>query len=225
MTEIVASSQNSSTTGTAISVSAPSGTTVGDVVICHVHANTNTTIVDNNGGTPFTEDLTDYAPNTSSGHVIAIFKRTIVSGDPTTYNFTSGASGRWSIIAFTVRKPHTSSFYDVAPSTTNTGNLDSPPGSSNAVAPTITTVNVNALHIVAGFIDASTDDFTGWPTGYTVLQSVDNNQGQTVAWKRISSPAATGAQTFTHNGSGTAYIAPSYAIRDNGTDGNFFLAL
>ena len=212
MTAIRASSQNSATTGTALSVAAPTGTTAGDLVIVAAHANTQTTIADNNGATPFTEDINDYKPNTSSGHVVSLFSRVVQSGDPTTYNFTSGASGRWSLIAVTFQDPHADK-WDVAPSTSNAQNLDSPPGSSGAQSKTITTLTDNAIHCALAFIDAAIDDFTGWPSGYTVHQSVDNNQGQTFTTKVIASPSATGAQDFTHNGTGTAYISLSFSIK------------
>ena len=217
-TSVRASSQNSATTGTALSVSAPTGTTTGDLVIVAAHANTQTTIVDNNGGTAFTEDINDYKPNILSGHVVSLFSRVIQAGDPTTYNFTSGASGRWSLIAVTFQNPHADK-WDVSPSTTNAQNLDSPPGSSGATAPTITTLTNNAIHCALAFIDASVDDFTGWPSGYTVHQSVDNNQGQTFTTKVIASPSATGAQSFTHNGTGTAYIALSFSVKDSTNTG------
>jgi hypothetical protein len=210
---IVASSQNSSTTGTAGSVAAPTGTTTGDLVIIGAAWNGQTTIADNNGATPFTEPINDYKPNTSSGHVVSIFYRVIQAGDPTTYNFTGGASGRWSLIAVTVRGQH-ADLFDVAPSTANAQNVDSPPGSGSVVCPTINTLTNNALHFVWAFIDASIDDFDVWPAEYTVHQSVDNNQGQSVATKVIASPGATGAQTFEHNGSGTAYIGISFAVKE-----------
>jgi len=215
-TTVRASSQNSATTGTAASVAAPTGTTTGDVVVIAVHFNQQTTIADNNGATPFTADLSNYKPNTSSGHTVSIFSRRIQVGDPTTFNFTGGASGRWSIIAVTFQNPHATDIYDVTPSTTNADNLDSPPGSSGATAPDITTTTDNAIHCALAFIDASIDDFTGWPSGYTVQQSVDNNQGQTFTTKVITPAGATGEQTFTHNGSGTAFIGLSFAVKDIG---------
>lgn len=164
----------------------------------------------------FTEDINDYKPNTASGHTVSIFSRRIIEGDPLTYNFTGGASGRWSIIAVTFQNPHATDIYDVTPSTTNADNLDSPPGSSGATAPDITTTTDNAIHCALAFIDASIDDFTGWPSGYTVQQSVDNNQGQTFTTKVITPAGATGEQTFTHNGSGTAFIGLSFAVKDIG---------
>lgn len=214
-TTLRASSQNSATSGTAITVSRPTGTVEGDVVLVKVHVNGQTTIVDNNGATPFTEDINDYKPNTSSGHTASLFRLTIPAGNPATYSFTSGASGRWSAVAETWMNPN-ATFYDVTPVTGNATNLDSPPGSSGATSASINTTTSNAIHKIDAFIDASIDDFTGWPSGYTVTQSVDNNQGQTGVYKVIAAAGATGTQNFTHNGSGTAYITFSYAIKDIG---------
>ena len=92
--EIRSSSQNSGATGTDLNVSIPAGAQVGDKIIIAAVANGQTTIVDNNGSTPFTEDINDYQPNPSNGITMSIFSRVLQAGDPTTFHFTSGASGR-----------------------------------------------------------------------------------------------------------------------------------
>lgn len=212
-TTVRASSQNQQASANSIVLTAPTGTTDGDVVICAVHGNTQATLSDGNGATPFTADLANYKPNTSSGHVVSIFSRRIQAGDPSTYTFNSDATNRISGIAVTFQNPHPTDIYDVAPSTTNADNLDSPPGSSGATAPSITTLTDNAINCALAFIDASVDDFTGWPSGYTVLQSVDNNQGQTFTVKVITPAGATGEQAFTHNGTNTAFIGLTFAIK------------
>ena len=51
----------SATTGTDASVAITVSDT--DLVIVSVHFNGQTTIVDNNGGTAYTEDINDYKPN------------------------------------------------------------------------------------------------------------------------------------------------------------------
>ena len=104
--------------------------------------------------------------------------------------------------------------FDVAPSTTNAANDEDGSPGNNAIAPTITTLTANAIHCACAFIDASVDDFNAWPSGYTVHQSVDNNQGQTFTTKTITAAGATGAQTFGHNGTGTAYIGISFAVKE-----------
>jgi len=217
-TSVRASSSNSASTGTAISVSAPTGTVEGDVVIVSVHANMQTTIADNNGATAFTEDLADYKPNTASGHTVSIFSRRIQSGDPSTYNFTSADTGRWSIVAVTLQSPHSSVIYDVAPSTGNAANRDdSTAGTLNA--PTITTVNQNSIHVVCGYSDDGAGGAMTPPSGYT-SRGVPVDEPQTVSTKVILSPSATGAQTVTAT-TNSPMIALSFAIRDSGNAGFF----
>lgn len=214
-TTIRASSSNSATTGTAISVVAPTGTTTGDLVTISVHVNTDTTIVDNNGATPFTEDLTDYSPNPSSGMTVSLFSRRIQIGDPTTFNFTSGGTGRWSITAVTYQDPNLTTIYDVAPSTTNAARQDPNLGTTE-VAPTITTLTDNAIHVVCGYLDDGASAAISGPAGYT-QRAAPVNQPQVLSTKVITSAGATGPQTVTFPGTAnTGTIALSYAIKDVG---------
>jgi len=203
------STENNSTTGTAISVSAPTGTTTGDVVTISVHCNGNTTIVDNNGATPFTEDLTDFSPNTTSGQTVSLFSRVIQAGDPSTYNFTSGASGRWSIVAACWQNPN-ATFYDVAPSTGNAANRDDS-SAATINAPSITTGFVNSIHVVCGYIDNALSTISSNPGGYTTIKN-STDQPQGVSYKVIASAGATGAQTIT-SGDSQPMIGLSFAIK------------
>lgn len=213
-TTIRASSSNHSTTGTAISVTAPTGTTTGDLVIISVHGNNQTTIADNNGSTPFTADISDYKPNPTGGHTLAIYSRRIVGGDPSTYNFTLGTSGRWSIIAITFQSPNVSTIYDVAPSTGNAANHDDSSGNTET-APTITTSTDNAIHVVCGYTDDGSGGAPSAPAGYTQAQApTDEPQG--LATKVISPAGSTGAQTYTFTTSAPR-IALSFAVKDIGT--------
>lgn len=207
------SSSNSAATGTAISVTAPSGVAIGDVVVISVQANGQTTIVDNNGSTAFTEDLNDYKPNTVNGHTVSIFSRRIVAGDPTTYNFTSGASDRWSIVAVAVVGVDASSIYDVAPSSGNAANRDNS-GAATLDAPAITTATANALHFVCGYSDDGAGGAMTKPTGYT-SQGVPVNEPQTVSTKTITAAGSTGAQTTTGTTS-APMIALSFALKAGG---------
>ena len=213
-TTLRASNSNSSTTGTAVSVTAPTGTTTGDVVIISVHCNNQTTIVDNNGATAFTEDINDYKPNTTGGHTLSIFSRRIVGGDPSTYNFTIGTSGRWSIIADTWQNPNASSIYDVSPSTANAANADNS-SASTINAPTITTLTSNAIHVVHGYFDDGSAGNPSGPAGYSA-GGADNDEPQGAFYKVIAAAGATGAQTVTGTTS-CPRIALSYAIKDIGT--------
>lgn len=208
-TTLRASSSNSSTTGTAITVTAPTGTTTGDLVIISVHGNNQTTIADNNGATPFTEDINDYKPNTSGGHTVSIFHRVIVGGDPTTYAFTLGTSGRWSIVARTYQNPH-ADIWDVAPSTTNAANADNS-SAATIDAPSFNTTTANAVHVAFGYFD---DGAAGEPSieaGYGNTEG-DNDEPQISGDKVIASAGATGAVTFTGTTSAPR-IALSFALK------------
>ena len=208
------SSKNDSTTGTALSVSAPAGATAGDLVVIIAQANGQTTIADNNGSTPFTAapNFTNYKPNTTNGHTVTVFSRTIVGGDPATYNFTSGASGRWGIIA--ICYSGTSLSFDVAPNTANAANDDS--ASTGTInAPTITTGVANTIHTVfCGWDTAATGTITT-PTGYTLLQNA-NSGGEPVhaSYKAIATASATGAVSIANTEFG-AMIASSFSVKDS----------
>lgn len=99
MATIVDSVKVQSASANNVTIPALTGRATGDVVIVTVHANTQATLADNNSGQVYTEDLADYKPNTSSGHVVSVFRRVIQDGDTTTPNFTCSATGRISAIA------------------------------------------------------------------------------------------------------------------------------
>lgn len=208
MASVRSASSNSSTTGTAISVSAPTGTTIGDFVVVSVHGNGQTTIVDNNGATPFTEDINDYKPNTTNGHTVSIFSRIIQSGDPTTYNFTLGASGRWSIVAVAFSSPEASP-YDVTPSTANAANRDD--STTNTLnAPAITIGVSNSIDVVCGYSDDGTGGAMTGPVGY-VAQAQPVNEPQVVLTKAVSA-GSTGTRQVTATTS-SPMIALSFSIK------------
>lgn len=204
--------QNSSSTGTAVSVSAPSGTTAGDLVKVIVHANGQTTIVDNNGSTPFTEQIDDYKPNTSNGHTMSIFSRVIQGGDPSTYNFTIGASGRWGVVAICATDSVTP-VDDYAPNTgTGASNRDSSVDGT-AVTESINTGVANAVNIVCAGWDTSSIGTITTPSGYTLLANA-NGGGEPLhaSYKVITSAGATGTQNIVNTEFG-AYITFSFSIK------------
>lgn len=208
------SSKADSATGTALSVAMPTGTTTGDFVVVLAQANGQTTIVDNNGSTPFTEDINDYKPNTTNGHTLSIFSRTIQGGDPSTYAFTSGASGRWSLIA--IRFYHTSSpSYDVSPSTSNASNTDDA-SSGTMVNPAITTVAAYAVHVTLGCWDTSAYGTITTPTGYSIIQNA-NTAGEPMhaSFKNIITPGSTGTTTIVNTEFG-ARIGLSFSVKGAG---------
>jgi len=208
-----ASSSNSAASGTAVTVTAPTGTTTGDVVVISVHSNNQTTIADNNGATPFTEDINDYKPNTSGGHTVSVFSRRIQAGDPSSYAFTLGTTGRWSIVATTFQNPNATNIYDVAPSTSNAANADDSAAATIA-APAITTNTTNTIHVVCGYFDDGAGGTPSAPAGYST-SGVEADEPQGVFYKTIAAAGSTGAQTVTGTTS-SPRIALSFAIKDTG---------
>jgi hypothetical protein len=208
------SSKADSTTGTAMAVSAPAGATTGDFVVVIAHANGQTTIADNNGATPFTiaPNFTNYKPNTTNGHTVTLFSRTIQAGDPSTYNFTSGASGRWALIAICFSG--TSLDFDVAPNTANAANDDS--ASTGTInSPSITTGVANTIHTVFCGWDTSATGTITTPSGYTLLQNA-NSGGEPLhaSYKAIASASATGAVSNV-NTEFAAMIASSFSVKED----------
>lgn len=208
MASVRATASNSAGSGTAVTVTRPTGTTTGDVVVIFCHGNGQTTFTDNNGATPFTKDPTvgDYKPNTSYGHTVSVFYRRIQSGDPSSYAFTMGATGRWSIICYTIQDPDPTTILDATPTLSNVES----DGNSYA-APSITTVTAGAIHLPMACLDDGATTVTGFPATYTNTVS-ENDQPMGVAAKVIAAAGATGTQTFTFSAS-SARIGISVAIR------------
>ena len=219
-TSVRSSSANGASAGTAITVSAPSGTTAGDVVIVLVHVNGQTTLVDNNGSTPFTEDIDDSKPNPLQGHTVSIFSRRIQSGDPTTYAFTSGVSGRWAATAITISEPNASTIYDVAPNTSGGRTNEDDTSSTTMGTPSITTLTDGAINIIAVFWDANTITGTHTPpSGWTSLANYTGSVTEpiTSSYKVITPAGSTGAQTDTNSNGSLARQAFSFAIKPAAT--------
>lgn len=212
-TYIESSSSNSGSSGTAVSVSSPSGAATGKAVVIVVHANTQTTITDNNGSTAFTKDsnIGDYKPNTTAGHTVALFKRILQAGDPSTFNFTLGASARWSVVALLVTNPNTTTFYDIAPSTSNASNRDDSTAATIS-APTTTTSNDKSIDVILGFSDDGTGGAMTGPAGYTT-RGTPVDEPQYVGSKVITPAGATGSRTMTATTT-SPMIALSFAINN-----------
>jgi hypothetical protein len=204
------SSKADATTGTAVSVARPTGVVEGDLVVCIVHGNGQITIADNNGGTPFTKaaNFSDYKPNTSNGHTVTIFYRTIQSGDPSTYDFTLSASGRWAVDCIGFIGPCA---FDVAPNTANAANEDDTDDGTIS-SPSITTLVNNAIHVNFCAWDTSATGTITTPSGYTLLQNA-NSGGNPLhtSYKLITAAGATGAVSNV-NTEFAAMIAGSFSV-------------
>lgn len=202
---------NQATTGTAVSVARPTGTTDNHVVSVAVHGNGQITISDNNTGTEFDKDF-EYKPNTSSGHTVAIFSRIIQSGDPSTYNFTLSSSGGWGVVATTVEDVDLTNIYDNAPGIGNSFGSES---ASSVNAPTITTATDNALHFAIGAVDSQTATLSSTPATYAAVNAAGGGRGISVATKVITPAGATGAQAFSFSET-TGVMGISYSLKDVG---------
>lgn len=164
----------------------------------------------------FTEQIDDYQPNTSNGHTMSIFSRVIEAGDPSTYNFVSGASGRWGIIAICATDSTTPAD-DYAPNTgVGASNRDSS-GDGDATTESITTIADNAINIITAGWDTGAIGTITTPAGYTLLANA-NGGGEPLhaSYKVITPPGATGTQVINNTEFG-AYIAFSFSIKSTAT--------
>lgn len=205
-------SQNSSSSGSAVSVSSPAGAAAGDTVFVIVQGNGQITISDNNGSTPFTPapNFTDYKPNTTSGHTITVFKRKLLAGDPSTFNFTLSSAGRWAVDALCFSGNDVD--YDVAPNTANAANADDSSGGT-INAPAIT-VSDNTIHVVFCGWDTSAIGTITTPSGYTLAANA-NGGGEPLhsSYKAFATGASTGAVTCDNTEFG-ARIASSFSVKE-----------
>lgn len=202
------STENSGASGD-VSIALPVGN-VGDKLVVVVTINNQSAIGDNNGGTPLTEDLADYQPNTSGGHTISVFSRVLTGSEPATLAFTNAASSRWAAVAFIVRAG-----YDVAPSSGNAANTDD---SSNGdiSAPSISVAN-NSVHIVVATWDTSAIGTISTPSGYTLIKNA-NGGGEPlhVSYKNFSTGGATGSVACSNTEYGSR-IAFSFSLKSRST--------
>jgi len=210
-TTVRSSSTNTAASGTALSITAPSGTTTGDLVFVVISSNGLITHTDNNGSTPFTEDLNDFQGSASG--TFSVWHRRIIAGDPSTYNFTIGATTRWTIHAITLQNPNASSIFDGSIATNSDGSATLTSGT----APTITTGTNNSIHFAVLTDDGSLNTITSTPAGYTCPQN-SGNQGMALCYKVIATAGATGAQTFSWT-SVSEYNSASFAVLDEGSGG------
>lgn len=205
-------SQNSSPSGSAVSVAKPTGAATGDLIKVIVQGNGQITISDNNGSTPFTKEtnFSDYKPNSSNGHTVTVFKRVLQAGDPATFNFSLSAAGRWGVVAVCLTGNSVDD--DVAPNTANAANEDDSDDGTIS-APAITVAN-NTIHIVfCGWDTAATGTITT-PSGYTLAANA-NGGGEPlhVSYKVFTTGGDTGAVSI-ENSEWGAMIAGSFSVKE-----------
>jgi hypothetical protein len=150
-----------------ITVTKPTGTTEGDVLIAICHWNGNATISDNNSSYPFTSSYGGGVNGT--GATYKIFYRVAGSSEPSNYNFTSSTNDRVSGLIVSYRGVNTSNIFDEVPDADSEwgGNT-----SSTATVRAITTQSNEArvLAIFFGDTSASVSNVVA-PTNFTIQES------------------------------------------------------
>lgn len=214
-TTVRSSSTNTgNATGTAVTVAKPAGAASGDLEIIAISSNQATTIVDNNGGTAYTEDLNDYQ-EAVAGSTVSVFSRRLTGTEPDPRAFTVGISNdRWTAHAICFQNPHASVIYDGNPTGANAANTGGT-GFFNSAA--VTTSFDNSIICQVGMADNIDNTLLATPGSYTVEQ---NSGHQVLAFcDKVRATAGTeAAQTFQLAGE-AGWIAVSFAIRDIGAGG------
>lgn len=192
---LIGTASTDASSGTAVSLTHGLSIQSGDVIIATVNANgSGNTVTDNNGSTAFTTD--HYADNPDSARYY-VMHRVAGASEPSSYAFTLGSSGRWSIVVRQYRGVD-SSVWDVAPSADSL-NTGTSLATGLAVADSITIATSGACGLVL-----MGDDFNPTTSTYS---SIDNDYGnaayeagaqyQATADKLNLSTGATGDTTLT----------------------------
>lgn len=176
-TSYVDSTTNEAASGTALTVTKPTGTTAGDIVIVFISINGGagdgmTSLTDNNGSTPFTDAGAGLRHYNSDSGTYQIFYRVAGASEPASYAFTSNLNTRWSIYASTYRGGDTSTPFDVAPTTTseNIGTV------TTVATDAITTLTDNAMIIAVAADDSGSVTFSATPSGFNSRENNPGNQ-------------------------------------------------
>lgn len=203
--DVIDSTSNSGS-GTAITVTQPTGGQNGDLVVIFInHNREDINVTDNNGGVA-TRKETEIDGAAGSGS-LSVFWRYYVSGlDPATYAFTLGANDRWVAIAGIfrgVQKPYP---FNVAP-------VDGANETSSApTCPTATTTVDKTIAFAFAGLDGTGATIDSGPSGFTVLETVNAQQATSVYYKEITPAGAIGNQDFTLSGSTSNYTMTMFAI-------------
>lgn len=220
----LASATATSNAAATLAVTAPSGTTIGDLVVVLATRNApggiTDTVSDNNAGHAFTKDRTDW--ESSNGLTLVIFSRRIVSGDPGSYSFTfAGDLGptRFTIYALTFRNPDATSIYDVTPSAATESHKNPDAATVNTVS--VASTRAGCIHVICATREGGTGYFDSTPTGYT-KEAAGGNALNTVWYKVLGAAGATAAQTVTASGGGSgATQTQSFIIMNSPAPANF----
>lgn len=199
-------------TGTAATATVPTGTTTGDIVLIFLQHNDGAgTCADNNGGTPFTEDIDTNGTSMS----ICFYSRRITGSEPSPYAFTISSSTEWRATAVTISDPHASIIYDAGPTTNCEASTSSP------TATGLTTSSSNALVGVFYGQDSAGGSYSSGPAGYT--ERINVSAAQRPHWVGTKNRAAgvEGNQSATA-GSALPHCSVMAAIESPASSTSFF---
>lgn len=216
----VNSNTNTNAGSTAVSVTKPTNTTAGDVVIFFVHSNADPSCSDNNGSTPATlkYSVNEIGP---TGTSLFIWYRVCGASEPATYNFTLGSSQRWVCSALTYRGVHNASPFDVDPSSSSRNTANSTTTSTKS----ITTINYGSMVIAVGYVDSATSTFTATP-GDSFNSRVNSSGTQLtgIADKLLTTATTQAAVSWTLN-PGSDWYTNIFALRQGGIGSLFYSQL
>jgi len=203
---------NDAGSGTAISITKPTGVVSGDLLIVWIAVNnTATSIVDNNGSTPFTTiDMT----NVSTVFVTYAGYRVAGSSEPASYAFTSNASAAWGITMVRYTGVDTSNPLDVA----SIRNFNTNP-SFVSDCDSLTTVTNGAWVLCLAHVDSGAAAISSGPSGYTGRVIDPSSNRDTVIYdKEMATAGASGAAQVTWNEDDDT-VGISIALRPAGAGG------
>lgn len=190
-----------------LTLAMPAGAVAGDLLSYLIHCNNVTTIADNNGATAANEDINDYQ-EASAGLTASLFSRRVLPGDPSTWDFVTGSTGRISGCIICWQNPHASVIYDVTSTNNQTGSA------TTIDALSVTTLTAGSIHCAVCGTDGPANTITP-PGGIYTTQRNAGDQAVAFCTTVIAAPGATGNVTFPYaNGNGAFTF--SFAIRDSG---------
>ena len=199
--------QTSSGSGTAISVTKPTGMSNGDLLVVVInHNGPDKTTADNNGATPTTKQIEVQGSVPDNTGAIPIFYRYVGYAEPATYAFTLSGSDRWTIVAFGLSGADRTFPFNVLPADGN---------DETSAAPTCpgATVIANSMALaVAGTDGTGAGTFSGGPSTWTEVGTVNLQQPLSVFYKMMPSAGATSDQDFATSTSGFNYTVSIFSI-------------
>lgn len=198
--------QSNSGSGTAITVTKPTGLASGDRLIVIVNHNNETlTVSDNNGATPTTKENGEMGGGVGTG-AFTVFYRNAGGSEPASYAFTMSGSDRWAVVGFGLRG-QAASIWDVTPAF---GQQES---SSAPTCPACVTIASGAWAFAcAGIDNAAGGTFNAAPAGWTLVATQNGQQPISIYSLEMLTPGSTGAQDFGATAVVTNYTLTCFSV-------------